>query len=50
MDTATIKVRDPHAQEAGLAGAFAESDLGIEAPDRTEYVITYTLGGPSPLN
>lgn len=38
------------AQEAGLAGAFAESGPGIEAPERTEYVITYTLDGPSPLN
>ena len=38
------------AKEAGLVGTFAESDPGIEAPDRTAYVITYTLDGPSPLN
>ena len=38
------------AQEAGVSGAFAESDPGIEAPDRTEYVITYMMDGTSPLN
>jgi len=37
------------AQEAGLVGTFAESDPGIEAPDRTEYVITYTVDGALPL-
>lgn len=37
------------AQEAGLAGTFAESDPGIEAPDRTAYVITYAVDGALPL-